>query len=65
MPSVTRDRRRTISVGGKTAENEKRERLAREEAREEELRRDRDQRNAGEYYHHGRLYPLIDDEEGA
>jgi hypothetical protein len=64
MPSVVRNKRKNYLIfGGRTTENEKRERAAREEARGEELRRDHQQRHDGnEYYHTGRVRPLIDEE---
>lgn len=65
MPSVTRDKKKygAPTVGGDTSENSKRRAAEREMVRAEEMARDRDARGDGnEYYHTGRVRPLIEEE---
>ncbi len=65
MPSVTRDKRKygAPTVGGATSANEERSRKEREEARGDEMLRER-QRREGEnqFYHVGRVFPITPEE---
>jgi len=65
MARVTRDKRKygVPSVFGDTTENLKRQAKEREEARAEEIRMDNEARGYGnEFYHTGRVRPLIDED---
>lgn len=64
MPSVTRDKKKygAPTVGGDTSPTRDRQVKERERIRGEEMRMDHRARNDGnEYYHTGRVRPLIND----
>ena len=65
MPSVTRDKKKygAPTVYGRTSENEKRRQADREFAKAQEMALDRRRRDgSSEYYHTGRVRPLIEEE---